>query len=95
MKNRIFLWAIAGFFVAGVWALYAASTSPSPLITARPFVWALANITCPIAFASVHLHFGIKVYWVLLINAATYGLVGLLIEGLRQQLTHTKQSKVA
>jgi hypothetical protein len=95
MKRRIFLWAIAGFFIAGIWALYAAWTSPSPLITARPFVWALANITCPIAFASFHLHFGIKVYLVLLVNAATYGLVGLAIESLRQQLRPTKQSQVA
>ena len=90
MKRRIVTWAIAGFLVAGFWALYAAATFPSPLISAPPIVWTLINITCPIAFASFHFHFGIKLYWVLLANAATYGLFGLAVERLRQQLSHAK-----
>jgi len=85
MKYRIAIWAIAGFLVAGFWALYAASTFPSPLISAQPMVWALIDITCPIAFASMHFHFGVKLYWVLLANAASYGLFGLVVEGLRRQ----------
>jgi len=90
MKRRIVIWAIAGFLVAGFWAFYAAATFPSPLISAPPIVWTLINITCPIAFASFHFHFGIKLYWVLLANAATYGLFGLAVESLRQQLSHAK-----
>ena len=90
MKRRIAIWASAGFLVAGLWALYSASTFPSPLISATPIVWTLINITCPIAFASFHFHFGIKLFWVLLANAATYGLIGLIVESLRQQLDHAK-----
>ena len=88
MKRRIVIWAIAGFLVASLWAVYAAATFPSPLISAQPIVWTLINITCPVAFASFHFHFGIKLYWVLLANAATYGLFGLAVESLRQQFRH-------
>jgi len=59
MKRRIVIWTIAGFLVAGFWALYAASTFPSPLISAQPIVWTLINITCPIAFASFHFDFAV------------------------------------
>ena len=90
MKRRIVIWAIAGFLVAGLWALYAASAFPTPLISSQPLVWNLINITCPIVLASFHFDFGIKLYWVLLANAATYGLLGLLVESLRQQVSHTE-----
>ena len=73
MKRRIVMWAIAGFLVASLWAVYAAATFPSPLISAQPIVWTLINITCPVAFASFHFHFGIKLYWVLLANALRTG----------------------
>ena len=89
MKRRIGIWAIAGFLVAGLWAVYAAATFPNPLTT-KPVVWPLINLTCPIAFASMHFHFGVKLYWVLLANAATYVIVGLAVESLRQQLSHAK-----
>jgi len=89
MKRRIVIWAIAGFLVAGLWALYAASTFPNPL-NAQPIVWTLINLTCPIVFASFHFHFGIKLLWVLLANAATYALFGLVLESLRQQLSRAK-----
>jgi hypothetical protein len=89
MKRTIVIWAIAGFLVAGLWAVYAAATFPNPL-RAQPVVWLLINLTCPITFASFHFHFGLKLYWVLLVNAATYALVGLAVESLRQQLSHAK-----
>jgi len=88
MKSRIVLWGVAGFLVAGLWALFAALTFPRNLIATEPMVRTLVDITCPIAFASFHLHFGIKLYWVLLANAATYGLFGLAAESLRQHLSH-------
>lgn len=90
MTGRILVWAIAGFLVAGLWALYAASTFPSPLIAARPIIWTLIDISCPITFASFHFHFGIKLYWVLLSNAVTYGLFGLAVKGLRQQFSEAR-----
>jgi len=90
MKRRIAIWAVAGFIVAGLWAVYSAATFPSPLISAQPIVWTLLDLTCPIAFASFHFHFGIKLYWVLLANAATYSLLGFVIETLRQRLNQAK-----
>lgn len=93
MKGRIALWGVAGSVVAGLWALYAAATFPSPMISAPPFVWTLVNVTCPIVFASFHFHFGIKLYWVLLANGATYGLLGLAFESLRQQFRHAEECR--
>ena len=87
MKYRIALWASAGFLVAVGWALYAYASAPPAMTSADPLV-TLVELTCPIVFASIHLHFGLGVYWSLLANAATYGLVGLMVETLRQQLHH-------
>jgi hypothetical protein len=42
-------------------------------------VQVLAYITCPAAA------FGILFYWVILLNAATYALLGLVVESLRQK----------
>ena len=89
MKYRVAMWAGAGLLVAGLWNLYALATFPSP-ITSEPMVWTLVRLTCPIAFASFHFHFPVSIYWVLLSNAATYALVGLIVETLRQQLHHAK-----
>jgi hypothetical protein len=82
MKYRIGTWAIAGFLVAGCWALYAfpTLTSADPMMT-------LVRLTCPIALLS---SYPIRFYWVLLANAATYALVGLVVETLRQRLNQTK-----
>jgi hypothetical protein len=90
MKFRIAMWAVVGFLVAGGWALYSSSTFPSPITRAEPVVWNLALLTQPIVLASFHFHFGIGVYWVLLANTATYGLVGLIAETARQKLRHAQ-----
>ncbi len=86
MKSRIGTWAIAGFLVAGCWALYALATTPPALTAADPMM-TLVQLTCPIALLS---SYPIRIYWVLLANAATYALVGLLVETLRQRLNHAK-----
>ena len=79
LRNRIAVWAAVGFIVAGCWALYAA-VSPSTLETSRS-LWILARITCPITFAS---HLPLSLYAVLIANAATYALIGLIVETLRE-----------
>jgi hypothetical protein len=89
MKREIVIWTMAGFLVAGLWALYATSTFPSPL-RSQGMVWTLINLTCPIVFVGRHFHFGVKLYWVLLANAATYGLFGLAAESLRQRFSHAR-----
>ncbi|HWI67074.1 MAG TPA: hypothetical protein VNS88_01615 [Nitrospiraceae bacterium] len=82
MKHRIAIWAGVGILVAGCWALYFAMASKENPIP--PIVNTLARITCPIAIAGAH--FPISVYWVVAVNAATYALVGLIVETLRQRL---------
>jgi hypothetical protein len=71
MKKRIAVWAAAGFAVAGFWAFYFAREAKDNLI--RPIVYALASLTQPIVLL-MH-HFAVSVYWVLVLNAATYALM--------------------
>lgn len=86
MKNRIAIWATVGFLVAGGWAVYfALANKDNPI---NPIVNALTRVTCPVGMASMYLHFPISVYWVLVVNAATYALVGLIVETLRPKPRH-------
>jgi hypothetical protein len=87
MKRRIAMWASVGFLVAGFWALY---YFPTARVQAEPIAWILARLTCPIVFAAFYVHFPIGVYWVLLANAATYALVGLIVETLRRKFRLAK-----
>jgi hypothetical protein len=83
MKYRIAMWAGAGFLVAVSWALYVFSTFPHTNERMRD-VWILAAVTCPITLVS---HFPVSLYQVLAANAATYALVGLIVETLRRNHT--------
>jgi hypothetical protein len=87
MKYRIAMWASVGFLVAGFWAIFAFATFPSTSERMRD-VWTLISVTCPIAIAGRH--YPISLYEVLAANAATYLLVGLIVETLRQKLHHAK-----
>src|SRR6267154_6647389 len=86
MKYRIGMWASAGFLVAGGWALYAFATMPPALTSADP-IMSLVELTCPVVLASMRLHFGVSLYWTLAANAATYALIGLMVEMLRRRIT--------
>ena len=86
MKYRIAGWASAGLLVSGCWALYfAAASKDNPK---APIVYTLAGLTQPIVLV-IH-HFSVSFYWVLLANAVTYMLVGLIVETLRQKLNQAK-----
>ncbi len=89
MKYRIGMWAAVGFLVAGGWALYAFATTPPAMTSADP-IMTLVELTCPVVLASMRLHFGVSLYWSLVANAATYALIGLMVETLRRRLTHAK-----
>jgi hypothetical protein len=89
MKYRISVWALVGFAVAGCWVLYA-FTRPIPITSAETVVYTLARLTQPVVLVGFYFHFGLYFYWVLLVNAATYALIGLLVETMRQQLNHAK-----
>ena len=82
MKYRIKMWAIAGFLVAGYWAVYAFATMPTMLF-AQPEILILVRLTCPIALFS---HYPISFSWVLLANAATYAMVGGIVEMSRRRV---------
>jgi hypothetical protein len=85
MKYRIAVWAGVGFLVAGLWAIYFLAAVRTATTTSTEPMWTLARLTCPIAvFSSYPIHLD----WVLLANAATYALVGLVVETLKGQLTH-------
>ena len=86
MKYRIAVWAGVGFLVAGCWALYFASANKANSI--EPIVYTLAALTQPVVLL-IH-HFSVSFYWVLFANTATYGLVGLTVETLRQKLSNFK-----
>ena len=83
MKYRIAMWAIVGFLVAGLWALFAIATFPSTSERMRD-VWNFVCITCPIAIVGTY--HAISVYETLAANAVTYALVGLIVETLRKRL---------
>jgi hypothetical protein len=87
MKRRIAAWAGAGLLVATAWWLYALAWAPTPITMTAPMVWALVRLTCPLVLVGTYLHLGVSLYWVLLSNAAIYALIGLLVEGLRRQLS--------
>ena len=81
MKYRIAMWAGAGLLVAGCWGLYFAWASKD--VPMQPIVYALARVTCPVAIAGWY--FPLSLYLVLAANAATYALVGLIVEMLRRR----------
>jgi hypothetical protein len=78
------MWASAGFLVAACWALYFAMRSKNNPI--EPIVYILGSVTQPVVFIGSHFHFGMSFYLVILANAITYALVGLIVETLRQRL---------
>ncbi|MGO9676696.1 MAG: hypothetical protein ACLPHP_22240 [Candidatus Sulfotelmatobacter sp.] len=87
MKYRIAIWAGVGFLVAGGWALYALATAPPTLGLGDPLL-SLVRLTCPIAILGSS--YPISLYLVLLANAATYALAGLIVETLRHRLHPAK-----
>ena len=80
MKHRKAIWATAGALVVLACPLYISAISPTQL-TAKAAIWTLACLTCPIALAHRHA-FSLDV--ALFANAATYALIGALVETLRQ-----------
>jgi hypothetical protein len=75
MKHPIVMWAEVGLFVACGWALFGFANGPVGIIS-MPFLWFLAQWTCPIVLAGTYFHFGVHLYWVMATNAAIYAVVG-------------------
>jgi hypothetical protein len=80
MKLRIAIWSVFGALVVVAWRVYISVTLSNPL--GRDGVGrVLAYLTCPIAIASQHPQ---KFYFVLVVNAATYALAGVVMETTRR-----------
>ncbi len=82
MRYRIGAWASVGFLVAAFWAIYLFPTAPIQMSLTEPIL-TLARFTCPVVFVGSYFHFGLRFYWILLANAATYAAIGLMVEMLR------------
>jgi hypothetical protein len=84
MISRIAIWASVGLLVSIGWALYFASTNKA--LPIEPIAYVLASVTQPIAAAALYLklvhQFGL--IWVIAVNAATYALLGLIVETVGQ-----------
>jgi hypothetical protein len=80
MKLRIALWSGLGALVVIVWRVYISATLSNPLGT-DGVGRALVYLTCPIAIASRHPE---GFYFVLVVNAITYALVGVVVETARR-----------
>jgi hypothetical protein len=80
MKRRIAIWASVGALVVICWTLYVTATFSNPL-SATGTVSTLVYLICPIALAH---QYPLSFYLVLLVNAATYALVGLIVETIRR-----------
>jgi hypothetical protein len=72
MKLRIAIWAMAGALAVATWSLYFTFFKSD-------IPWALVDFTIPIALVR---HYAMSVYFVLLVNALTYAVAGLLVETL-------------
>ena len=90
MKRRIAMWAGVGFLVAAFWAIYLYPTA-LPIISNQPILWMLARLSQPVVFASFFLHHDLRFYWVIAANAATYAMVGVLVETFRQMTRNRVQ----
>jgi hypothetical protein len=80
MKLRIVIWSGLGALVVVVWRIYISTTLSNPL-GAGGVGRALVYLTCPIAIASQHPQ---GFYFVLIVNAATYALAGVVVETMRR-----------
>ncbi len=74
MKLRIAIWSGVGALVVVLWNVYLPAMSST-------IAWTLLCLTCPIALAH---HYALSFYFVLLVNAATYALVGSVVETMRR-----------
>jgi hypothetical protein len=87
MVRRIAMWASGGFLVACCWIVYTFVTPPETLVVTlrEPLVQALALASCPICYAGRY--FPLHFWWIPPINAATYVLIGVILEALRGSMT--------
>jgi hypothetical protein len=84
MISRIAMWASVGLLVSVGWGLYFASTNKA--LPIEPIVYILAAVTQPTAAVALYLRLvhQLGLTWVVGANAATYALLGLVVETIRR-----------
>lgn len=84
MIFRIVLWASTGFLVSAGWGLYFASANKA--LPIEPIVNAFSRLTQPIAAITVsYFDFPRGLTSIVVENAVTYALIGLIVEAIRQR----------
>jgi hypothetical protein len=87
MRNsviRIAMWESAGVLVAVGWGLYFASSNKANPI--EPIVYLLVRLTQPlVALTIAYFNFPLGLTWIVIENAATYALIGLILETIRRR----------
>jgi hypothetical protein len=78
---RIVMWASAGFLISAGWGFYFAVADKS--VPIGPIVYALTRLTVPAAAVLIHYPLGLRA--VEIMNAATYALLGLIMETIRRR----------
>jgi|HubBroStandDraft_1064217.scaffolds.fasta_scaffold06085_10 hypothetical protein len=81
MKGRVAVWSGVGALVVVFWMLYFKMTFATP----HGIAWALICLTCPISMLR---RYPMSFYVVLLVNAGTYALMGLVVETMRGRYRH-------
>ena len=83
MKRRLILWSAVGLIVAGAWVVYAWATFPNTGL-GRSF---LVEVTAPASLLGHEMP--LNFYWFILLNGATYALVGCIVELARPRRLRT------
>jgi hypothetical protein len=80
MKRRVAIWAGVGFLIARGWVDYTFVTPPDSLLMnlRQRVVQAALYLTCPIPYVGRHYPISWRLF--LRINAATYAVVGLILD---------------
>ena len=81
MKIRIAIWACAGALV--VLSMSLCFIAFRGMIQQESALWPIVYVICPI---SLFRHHAMSMYFVLLVNTATYAVAGLIFEGARRHL---------
>jgi hypothetical protein len=81
MERRVAIWAGLGFLVAGCWVVYTFVTPPDALLMNQPLVQTALYLTCPISY--ILRHYSVSWRLFLLLNAASYSVVGMILEMFR------------
>lgn len=83
MKHRIAMWALMGFIVACGWALFAMASGPEQFLSTlrTPAVSAALYVSCPLL--AMLRHNQLHLWLALVINTATYLVVGTAVESVR------------